>query len=115
MVDGEFFVDDFLEIGADVAEAEVEALEGLELGGYACGEGADGYVADVAKEVLDAYFFGFFGFDYGGGVHEGFGCCCAVLGSRREAVSMGERQCDVVGKRKGRVHLLSLQLQSRRR
>jgi hypothetical protein len=30
--------------------------------------------------VLDADFFGFFGFDLGGGVHEGFGCCGAVLG-----------------------------------
>ena len=99
MVDGEFFVDDFLEIGADVAEAEVQALEGLELGGYACGEGADCYVADVAEEVLDAYFFGFFGFDYGGGVHEGFGCCCAVLGNRRVLVSMAWWQSDGEGKR----------------
>ena len=88
VVDGEFFVDDFLEIGADVAEAEVEALKGLELGGYACGEGADCYVADVAEEVLDAYFFGFFGFDYGRGVHEGFRCCGAVLGKGSGLVSM---------------------------
>ncbi len=80
MVDGQVFVDDFLEVGADVAEAEVQALQGLELGGYARGEGADGDVADVAEEVLDAYFFGFFGFDYGGGVHKGFGCGGAVLG-----------------------------------
>ena len=88
VVDGEFFVDHFLEIGADVAEAEVQALEGLELRCYARGEGADCYVTDVAEEVLDAYLFCFFGFDYGGGVHEGFGCCCAVLGNRRERVSM---------------------------
>ena len=79
MVDGEFLVDYFLQVGADVAEAEVQALEGLELGCYARGEGADGYVADVAEEVLDADFFGFFGFDYGGGVHECFGGGCAVL------------------------------------
>ena len=90
MIDGEFFVDYFLEIGADVAEPEVQALQGLELGCYACGEGADCDVADVAEEVLNAYFFGFFGFDYGGGMHEGFGCCGAVLGNWGGLVSMVE-------------------------
>ena len=79
MVDGEFLVDYLLEVLADVAEAEVQALEGLQLGGYAGGEGADGDVADVAEEVFDADLFGFFGFDYGGGVHEGFGCGGTVL------------------------------------
>ena len=52
----------------------------MELRSYARGEGADGDVADVAEEVLDADFFGFFGFDYGGCVDEGFGGCGAVLG-----------------------------------
>ena len=79
MVDGEFLVDYLLQVLAYVPEAEVQALQGLQLGGYACGEGADCYVADVAEEVLDADFFGFFGFDYRGGVHEGFGCGRAVL------------------------------------
>lgn len=79
MVYGEFAVEDFLEVLPDVAQAEMQALQGLELRGYACGEGADCDVADVAEEVLDADFFGFFGFDYGGGVDEGFGCCGAVL------------------------------------
>ena len=79
VVDGEFLVDYFLQVLADVAEAVVQALEGLQLGGYAGGEGADGDVADVAEEVLDADFFGFFGFDYGGGVHEGFCRGGAVL------------------------------------
>ena len=36
----------------------------MQLGGYAGGEGADGYVADVAEEVLDADFFCFLGFYY---------------------------------------------------
>ena len=94
MVDGEFLVDYLLQVLAYVAEPEVQALQGLQLRCYARGEGADGYVADVTEEVLDAYFFGFFGFDYGGGVHE---CFCgggavllfesAVLAGMRE----GER------------------------
>ena len=57
----------------------MEALQGLELGGDAGGEGADGDVADVPQEVLDADFLGFFGFDDGGGVDEGFGGGGAVL------------------------------------
>ena len=79
VVDGEFLVDYLLEVLADVAEAEVQALEGLQLGGDAGGKGANGDVADVAEEVLDADFFGFFGFDYGRGVHEGFCRGRAVL------------------------------------
>jgi hypothetical protein len=42
----------------------VQALEGLELRGYAGGKGADGYVANVAEEVLDAYLFRFLCFYY---------------------------------------------------
>lgn len=57
----------------------MEALERLQLGGDARGEGADGDVTDVAQEVLDADFLGFFGFDDGGGVDEGFGGGGAVL------------------------------------
>ena len=73
MVCGEFAIEDFLEVGTDVPEAVVQALEGLELFIYSSGEGADSYVADVAEEVLYADFFGFFGLDNGGGVDEGFG------------------------------------------
>jgi hypothetical protein len=79
MVDRELAVEDFLEVLAYVTETEVEPLEGLELGGNAGGECADGYVADVAEEMFDADFFCFFGFNYGGGVDEGFGCCGAIL------------------------------------
>lgn len=43
------------------------------------GEGADGGVFYVAEEVFDTDFFGFFGFDGGGDVVEGFCCCGAVL------------------------------------
>ena len=46
---------------------------------YSGGEGTDGYVADVAEEVLYPNFFGFFGFDDGGGVDEGFGSGGAIL------------------------------------
>ena len=79
MVDGEVLVDHFLQVLANVPEPVVQALQRLQLRCYARGEGADGDVADVAQEVLDAYFFGFFGFDDGGGVHEGFGGGGAVL------------------------------------
>lgn len=57
----------------------MEALEGLELVIYAGGEGADGDVTDIAEEVLDADLFGFFGFDYGGCMDEGFCRGCAIL------------------------------------
>lgn len=57
----------------------MEALKGLKLRSYACGEGADGDVADVAEEVLDADFFCFFGFDDGWGMDEGFRSGGAVL------------------------------------
>ena len=89
MVDGEFLVDYLLQVLAYVAEPEVQALQGLQLRCYARGEGADGYVADVTEEVLHAYFFGFFGFDYGGGVHECFCGGGAVL-SFASAVLAGD-------------------------
>jgi len=54
-------------------------LEGLELGGYSGGEGADCYVADVAEEMFNADFFCFFCLNYGGCVYEGFGCGGAVV------------------------------------
>lgn len=57
----------------------MQALKRLQLRGYAGGECADGDVADVAEEVLDADFFCFFGFDDGGGVDEGFRSSSAVL------------------------------------
>ena len=79
VVYGEFAVEDLLEVGADVPEAVVQALERLELFVYSDGEGADGYIADVAEEVLYTDFFGFFGFDDGGGVNEGFGGGGAIL------------------------------------
>ena len=69
----------------------MQTLEGLELRGYTCGEGADRDIADVAKEVLDAYFFCFFGFDYRGCVHEGFGCGCAVLNHTNILLASGCR------------------------
>jgi hypothetical protein len=48
VVDGQFAVEDLLQILSDIAEAEVEALQGLQLGGYSCGEGADCNVSDVS-------------------------------------------------------------------
>jgi len=89
VVDGEVAVEHFLEVLADVSEAQVQALQGLQLRGYAGGEGADGDVADVAEKVLDADFFGFFGFDLGGGVYEGFGGCGAILRGGWLAVIVG--------------------------
>lgn len=57
----------------------MQTLQRLQLRGYAGGECADGYVADVTEEVLDADFFRFFSFYGRGGVDEGFGRGCAVL------------------------------------
>jgi len=79
VVCGEFAVKDFLEVGSNIPEAVVQTLEGLELFVYPGGEGADGYVADVAEEVFHADFFSFFSFDDGGGVDEGFGGGGAIL------------------------------------
>jgi hypothetical protein len=74
----------FLEVTADVCEAGVKALERLELSVDAGAERADGNVTDVAEEVLDTNFFGLFGFDYGGGVYEGFCCCGTILNIREK-------------------------------
>ena len=79
MVCRKFAVEDFLEVGANVPEAVVQALEGLQLFVYSGREGADGYVADVAEEVFYTNFFGFFCLDDGGGVDKGFGGCGAIL------------------------------------
>lgn len=49
------------------------------MGADAGGEGGCGGVFDVAEEMLDADFFGFFGFDGGGGVQEGFPGFGAIL------------------------------------
>lgn len=82
MVNGKLAVQNFLEIVANVAEPEVQALEGLELRGDTCRECADGDVANVSEEVLDADLFRFFGFDCGGGMDEGFGGGSAILVAR---------------------------------
>ena len=79
MVDRKLSVQHFLEVGLNVSQAQVKALERLKLGCDTCRESADCDVADVAEEVLDADFFCFFGFDDGGGVDEGFGRGGSVL------------------------------------
>jgi hypothetical protein len=81
VVDGQIAVEHFLQVAADVLEAQVQALQRLELRRYARGEGAGGDVADVAEEVLDADFFCFFCFDCAGRVDEGARGRCAVLSS----------------------------------
>jgi hypothetical protein len=48
VVDGELAVEDLLEIGTDVAEAEVKTLEGLELICHPGRKGADGHVTDIS-------------------------------------------------------------------
>ena len=79
MVDRKRTVVDLLQVVPDVTQAEVEALQGLELVVDAGGKGADGDVADVSKEVLNADLFGLFGLDYRWRVHERLGCCGTVL------------------------------------
>jgi hypothetical protein len=49
VVDGKVAVEHFLEVLADIAETEVQALERLELRGYASGEGANSDVANVTE------------------------------------------------------------------
>lgn len=57
----------------------MQALERLELICDTGAEGADGDITDISEEVLNADFFGFLGFDCGGGVDKSFGGCGAVL------------------------------------
>lgn len=49
VVDGELAVEDLLEVGLDVTEAQVKALQGLELVREPRREGADGDVPDVPE------------------------------------------------------------------
>jgi hypothetical protein len=66
MIHRELLVEDLLQVGLDVSEAEVKTLQGLELVGDAGGEGANGDITNIAEEVLNADLLGFFGLDYGG-------------------------------------------------
>jgi hypothetical protein len=81
----------------------LQALQGGELFGDAGGEGGRGGVFDVAQEVFHTDFLGFFGFDGGGDVQEGFAGLGAVLdslkwdgeerkGSKESAASLGEEK-----------------------
>jgi hypothetical protein len=63
VVDGKIFIEHFLQVLADVAQAQVETLERLQLRGYARGESADCNVSDITEKMLDADFLCFFGFD----------------------------------------------------
>jgi hypothetical protein len=79
VVDRKIPVEDLLQVLRNIAETEVQALQRLQLGGYACGERADSNVTDVAEEVFDADFFGFFSLDLGGCMYEGLIGGSAVL------------------------------------
>lgn len=63
VVDRELAVEHLLQIGLDVAQTEVQALQRLELVGDAGGKRADRYVTDVTQQVLDADFFRLLGLD----------------------------------------------------
>lgn len=65
----------------DVRETGLETAQGGELLTDAGGKRRGGGVFDVAEKVLDTDLFGFFGFDGGWGVEEGFARLGAVLGS----------------------------------
>jgi hypothetical protein len=84
VVDWELAVEDLLQVRLDISQAEMEALQRLELVGDTGGKGADRYVSDVAQKVLDANLFGFFGFDDGRGVNEGLGCGGSILSKHRQ-------------------------------
>lgn len=79
VVDGQRSVLDLFEVVANVSQAEMESLQRLELGCYPRRERTDCDVTDVAEEMFDSDLLGFFGFDDGGGVDEGFGRGGAVL------------------------------------
>jgi hypothetical protein len=57
----------------------MQSLKGLELRGDTCRESANGHVADVAEEMLNADFFGLFGLYYGRSVYKSLGGGSAVL------------------------------------
>lgn len=82
VVDGEFTLLDLLEIMAYISKSKVESLKGLELGGDACGEGADGDVTDITQQMLNTDLLGFLGFDDGGSVHECLGRGGTILSLR---------------------------------
>ena len=69
------------EVLLDVGDARLQAAEGGELLGDARRERRGGGVFDVAQEVLDANFLGFFGLDGGRRVEECRASFCAVLWS----------------------------------
>lgn len=48
VVDRELAVKDLLEVGADITEAQVESLEGLELVGYTSRQSTDGDISDIS-------------------------------------------------------------------
>ena len=92
MIDGQVAVNDLLEVGANVPQAEMQTLKRLKLRGDASGKSANGDVTYIAQKMFDADFFGFFGFDAGGGVDKGSGCGGAVLFSEtRSAPCFGRR------------------------
>ena len=95
VVDGQLAVEDLLEVCLDVAEAEVQALQGLELVGDAGREGADGHVADVAQQVLDADLLGLLGLDDGWCVDKSLGGGGAVLVTQGELAPPQQVQTDV--------------------
>ena len=88
MVHGQVPVEHFLQVEANVAQAQVQSLQRLQLGGDAGGEGADGDVADVAQEVFDANLLGFFGLDFGRGVDERFRGGGAVLARNEKRMKL---------------------------
>lgn len=77
------------EVPLNVGDARFEAAERGELRAHPGGERRRRGVFDVAEEVLDADFFGFFGFDRGRGVEERFPRFGAVLLHRAECGVMG--------------------------
>ena len=79
MVDRKRAAVDLLQVVTDVSQAEVEALQGLELVVNTGGEGADGDIADVSEEVLNTDLFGLFGLDDRWGVNKRLGRGGSIL------------------------------------
>ena len=67
------------EVAVDVPQPKLESLQRCQLLAHTCRERGRRRVFNVPQEMLDADFFGFFGFDRGGDVQKCLACLRAVL------------------------------------
>lgn len=83
----------------------MQALQGLQLRGYARGERPNRDVANVSQEMFDANFFSLLSLDYRWDVDECSGRCCTVLFDSWRLVS---NRCALTGARRRETHVFDL-------